>query len=114
MITDEQLAEWRALCDKATPGPWRPERTICGNGERLYRVKYPAHGLNEGASFEIAHLVTTEGGLEQQGHDARLVATARTAMPQLLEEVERLRAEVERMEELYYDALSDAVDAAKE
>jgi hypothetical protein len=69
MITNEQLREWRAVCDKATPGPWRCEcADICADNGRLV------------ADF-VPH-----------GEDSDFIVIARDALPALLDENQRLRA----------------------
>jgi hypothetical protein len=69
MVTDKQIAQWRAACDKATPGPWRCEcADICADNGRLV------------ADF-VPH-----------GEDSDFIVIARDALPALLDEVERLCA----------------------
>lgn len=69
MITAEQLAQWRAACEKATPGPWWCEcADICADKGRL-----------------VADFVP-------RGEDSDFIVVSRDALPALLDEVERLRA----------------------
>lgn len=74
MLTPEQLSAWRQITDKATDGPWIPE--LKGNTVQSYSIPGVCHGLK------------LNGGC-----DAAFVAAARTAVPALLDEVERLREE---------------------
>jgi hypothetical protein len=69
MMTDEQLAEWQRLADAATPGPWR------------YRGIYVGTDAGLVASAELPL-------------HAAFIAASRTAVPALIEEVERLRDEI--------------------
>lgn len=86
MITPEQLAQWRAVCEAATPGPW----VVGITWDYVYR--WPVLRLKEMAGY-------SENALsEEAAHDAEFVMAARTALPALLDEVERLTVEVERLE----------------
>ena len=79
MITDTQLKEWRKLTKAATKGKWEP----ASKGSRIIHI----HGA-----------VSVEGVIEcDDGKDAAFVATARTAVPALLDEVEGLKAREEFM-----------------
>lgn len=68
------IAKLRALCDAATPGPW-------------------VNGEDELAESPDGFYFTWEG----RDSDAALIAASRTAVPSLLDEVERLRACVEEI-----------------
>lgn len=105
MITDERIAELRAVCADATPGPWLLEDNGTLGG---LLVRPPA-----GRPHRHDH-----------GEDAEFVATARTALPELLAEIERMRpvylAAIEwRRNDTGAEALRtcrvliDAVDAAE-
>lgn len=83
MVTPEQIAEWRRLAEAATPGPWSaPVET--GPTE--------VHGATPVAITSLVHSVAEK-------HDARFIAAAREAVPALLAEVERLRADYEARRE---------------
>ena len=73
------LAALRSLCAAATPGPWRQEFAYNNTGCPTAMFYIPAH--NQEASVEM--LV----------EDAAFIAAAREAVPALIAEVERLRAE---------------------
>jgi len=77
MITDERLQEWKGLCEKATEGPWElDDRHVMHHREHL--LLHPADCYDDWyVDF------TTE--------DCEFIATARTAMPELIAEVQRLR-----------------------
>src|SRR4051812_19779320 len=97
-ITTEQLAAWKALADGATEGPW------------LYRsLEYDDWGYvraPDGAVVAIGRagqFVGDDGfnayrsaGTDPYGPNAKLVAAARTAVPALVAEVERLREAVRK------------------
>lgn len=79
---DLDLKHLRALAEAATPGPWelrsdRNEQKNVYSGDKWIAV-LPHQCV---ASIE-----------EQRGQDAAFVAAARTAVPELLDENERLRA----------------------
>jgi hypothetical protein len=82
VIDDKQLAEWQALADGATEGPWV---------EREHKVLSAAESMRDefGTAGSVAHDVADS--------DARLIAVARTAVPALIAEVKRLRGEVDRL-----------------
>lgn len=74
----EELKRLRALADAATPGPW----VFKASGDSLrFSMRRPPGGT-------IAVALTAEP------EDVDFIAAARTALPALLDEVERLRAEV--------------------
>ena len=81
MTTQEQRAEWSALEQAATPGEWFAERVpfkdtdaaCIDNTERRIITLYPP--------------------LENRHADAAFIAAARTAVPQLLADVDALQAE---------------------
>ena len=76
MMTTEELKRLRELCEKATKGEWYED---CGCVED---------------SCGMATIATCGHGgivIDQYRADARFIAAARTALPALLDEVERLR-----------------------
>lgn len=74
-ITEEQRKKWRALADAATEGPWEPH------------VPYQR---DEAAGAGPNHDARSSLGLKRAQDDAAFIAEARTAVPALLDEVERL------------------------
>ena len=86
MITPEQLAQWRALADAATPGPWEATSTWSDDGDSYYVA------VVDGRALLDTYVSMTDA-------DAAFIAAAREAVPALLAEVERLTAEVRRHEE---------------
>jgi len=86
MITAEQLKEWRALADAATPGPW----TYSMSGD-----------LGTKAELRLIvrrHLAEPLGTMEPNwipgNADMSFIKNAREAVPALINEVERLRAQL--------------------
>lgn len=86
-ITQEQLAEWRALADAATPGEcgWY---VIHWNAQTGYAV---AADTKDGNRVIIA--IADFGG-KAVLRNMKFSAAARTAVPALLAEVQRLQAEI--------------------
>lgn len=76
-VTAEELAEWRRLCDAATPGPWEVKATVFNS-----RVVSPS-GVVVGDWGMASYLSDVDNG--------KFIAASRQAMPRLLAEVERLR-----------------------
>jgi len=90
MFTKEQLAEILEVCEKAPLGPWKYERE---------EQSANAFGLN--LVFET--VVDANGVKILRSHDkwlAQFIAISRTALPQLAEEVIKLRAVAESAQSL--------------
>lgn len=84
-MTDEQLQEWQAATDAATPGPWRGDRH---DGT----VKYHVYGANDAVVLQVDHKNGESGFLGDNGdNDEAFVLAARTAMPALLAEATKVR-----------------------
>jgi len=83
-IRDADRARWRALAEAATPGPWNVEEFFDPEDGTRYRGIYGWHDDGE------EYLCLSEA-------DAHFVAAARTALPELLAENDRLRATLEAM-----------------
>jgi hypothetical protein len=79
-MTDEELKVIRERCEKATPGPWRAD------GRYIETI--------EGAEEEMA--IYDEGGHDEL--DAEFIAHAREDVPRLLEEIERLREGLKKLQ----------------
>jgi hypothetical protein len=77
-VTRDELALLRALCDAATPGPWKSGRGYEQSDPGAY---VSAAGGPIIACDEVA----------PSPADAALIAEARTALPAALDEIERLR-----------------------
>jgi hypothetical protein len=91
-MTDEELTTIRERVDAATPGPWGP-----GTQSR-YTLRFPIHqakstGAIQPRSWQRA-CICREARLE----DVTFIAHARTDIPALLAEVERLHAALRAVE----------------
>lgn len=85
-LSDERLAEIRAREQAATLGPWK--------ATRVYEIT--SHCLPDG------HLIIGEVDEDGTRNDATFIAAARQDVPDLLAEVERLRACVAELDEPDY------------
>jgi len=91
-MTNDRIKELRALCEAATPGPWVVTRHNweCGSINWL-----AANDRDVDGNF-YAHIQDGAGGDPGERNprakqDAAFIAAARTALPEALDEVERLR-----------------------
>lgn len=101
MMTDEQLQEWSVLAEAATPGPWKSgwnwQDTI-SDGKSAWG-EGPVHvgeKLSQVAPQAIA--------------DAAFIAAAREAVPALVAEVRRLRAELAAAQAVAWEWRTQAGD----
>ena len=97
-MTNEQLQAIKARCEAATPGPW-----VAGREADFMR---PMQSFNVGLTrkaFDESPL----NSWDQWEANAIFIEHARTDIPALLAEVERLRAEVA------FDAALTPTDAAE-
>ena len=87
-LTIDDISALRALAEKATPGPWRQhlvdDTTVIDEAGNTVAQTFPDGGLDDDVDFAT--------DTEQREHDAAFIATARTALPAALDEIERLRA----------------------
>lgn len=84
-MTPARIAELRALADAATPGPW--------DG-----TDYSVSGQTDGRSqFVAAVSCEVYDSNPRYAQDSAFIASARTAVPELLDEVERLRDALEEI-----------------
>src|SRR5690242_9883678 len=87
-ITPEYLSKLKDLCEKSTTGPWdlipndrgSKRLTDCGYGEKRKSIGIIWHGD------------------EQEETNAKFIVEARTALPALIVEIERLKATAEYWE----------------
>lgn len=86
-MNTEERKRLRELCDKATPGPWR--KVVCNKEDGWSCVMGEHEAVTDGVQTG-----------EMNGDNADFIAAARNALPELLDEVERLRARVERLEKV--------------
>ncbi len=95
-MTEERIAHLEALCREAMEGPWRTngDAVICDgtNGDPITDAYYRGRLICESA----------------EAYNAALMAEARTALPDLLAEVRRLRGILAKMDDLLeQDALDN-------
>jgi hypothetical protein len=96
-ITDAELAAWSAICAAATPGPWYVE---IEDSHPLYRRRGWLRRVGPiGLRFDGNMLDVRVDDL-----DVALVLAARLALPRLIAEVKRLRADIAELEALYANA----------
>ena len=105
MIDPNQLAAWRKLCEEATPEPWKSsdKRNFLSppDGEWAH-IEF---GPGDWGGFYITdHSGVNRLRFSQRivqtsvDADADFIAAARTALPQLLDEVEALQRRVAELE----------------
>jgi hypothetical protein len=85
-MTPEELAEIKARCEKATPGPW------CWWGDR-----FSGRGIGQGDEYEFGIQVVVYLKGVSTDENADFIAHSRTDIPALVAEVERLRAALEQI-----------------
>jgi hypothetical protein len=76
MISPAKLEEWKGLADRATPGPW-VHLWVRADQQALFTTP--------------GNEIRLDGGGHFLPYDATFIAAARTAVPALIAEVERLR-----------------------
>lgn len=77
-VTPEYLAELRRLADAATPGPWDSDY-------RLGDIAIPVYvGEDEWEAYRLGAFECT--------NDAKFATASRTAIPELLDHIEKLEA----------------------
>lgn len=95
------IKKLREICEKATPGSWKAvaSRTAVGVCYRIFPEswgKVPDHG---GICAYDDYTSLNPHPKGEQAANAQFIAAARTALPELLDEVERLREEVRLLHE---------------
>ncbi len=90
VVTPEQAAEWAALAEAATPGPWLPEPSSAGEGWSRVEVSFGPQD-----NFERVGCMLDDH--ENAEADQAFIAAAREAVPVLLADREWLLAEVQRL-----------------
>lgn len=85
-MTPDELKRLRELCEKATAGPWKSD--YCGD---VWTISGEVPHVNDGGMELFQGIGTTTRGPDNG--NAAFIAAARTAVPALLDEVERLEEE---------------------
>ncbi len=104
-MTDDELKAIRARCEAATPGPW-VDRMLGPYGRQDMRRVMEGRKAGPTMHGEVArtyrdggvHTSCTTGKLETERVNALFIAHARSDIPALLDEVERLRSLVAALE----------------
>lgn len=114
MIGQKQIEEWRKLCESATEGPWRIGHPTfsckihkpphpgpphcqytfadwCESDNDIY-VDNVSPGDGQAKATIVAGTWDYNGGGVNRKEDADFFIAARTALPQLLDEIDRLNA----------------------
>jgi len=94
VITQEELAELKRLNALATPGPWRSPWHDQNPGNMISSEHPTALGGN--AVVDIVEY-DSEPHLGVLTEDADMICVSRNLMPKLLDGIEQLQAEVERL-----------------
>lgn len=92
----------RAICDAATPGPWRVTQS---------RPRDPIEVDSD--TCLIAELMTYRTPLEARRPDAQFIAMARTALPAALAEIEQLREHTHALHIVVRNVIAIARDHAR-
>ncbi|MGW3491948.1 hypothetical protein [Streptomyces sp. NPDC001054] len=91
-LTPPLLAELAAFAEAATPGPWASARDLSGG----YAVEARARVTEAGTVSDGGVAALIPRGEAETYANARLIATSREVLPDLIAEMTRLRAEVLR------------------
>lgn len=91
-ITDKELAEMRERVGAATEGPWAAGHTLHVDDDEDGPMEWVYNGDR----------------YEKQEDDSAFCAHARTDMPRLLDEVDRLRAELKRADDTIHSEFCSA------
>jgi hypothetical protein len=103
-ITDAYLDELEGLCQKATPGPWEsePGRTT----EVLEYEVWSDDGDSRSVCVAILSSRDKRWGFNEA--NASAIAASRTALPLLIGEVRKLRAELKDLKDDLADQAAEA------
>lgn len=109
MITTERLDELQRLADEATPGDWKVEEgTPLIWGGCIESEVFDFYMGRPIAEVRMAQPTWDRTGKPMCGpENAVFIATARTAVPDLLAEVRRLQAEVHELTDPRYSRVSN-------
>lgn len=113
-ITDAQLDELLALCDRATPAPWSPESRCSDVNNSDPSIEDPC-----GLGWEIPEIPEPQlRGQFQKGYDAHLICSTRNRLAALISrarDANRLEAENVRLRKLsYHTTLRELFGAIKD
>lgn len=77
-VSEAELAEWDALCEKATSGPWNSKH----------------HGVFDEDGAPVAQVSSTRGKYEWEENNRNLIAASRTALPRLITALRAARQQI--------------------
>ena len=104
-MTPKRIAELRELCEKATPGPWYAYPNTLAGRVWISKDRVPAgHVVAESMFERVKGYVTRHLGFRfwrneykvgkdayaEAAHNVAWVVAARTALPEALDQIERL------------------------
>lgn len=90
LVADQAwIAEVRARAEKATPGPWTRVPQTQG-GDMIAREYETGNQMNPKGLRMIAFMMARGNSLKEDEANATLIAHARTDIPRLLSEIDRL------------------------
>lgn len=98
-ISAEQIAEWLRLADAATEGPWlyRPKEFDDWGFVRSETGALVSLGRAGQYVGEDGYAEHRAAGTDPFGSNAKFTAASRTAVPALIREIKRLRAQIENL-----------------
>ena len=94
-MTAERISELRALAAAASPGPWNHDIVWLPNS-----ILGPVHKTDDSDTTEEV-LLFADPDFGHKPQDLAFIAASRTAIPELLDEIQELREEVERRSDWY-------------
>jgi hypothetical protein len=108
-VTPDRLKELRALCDAATPGPWRRD------GRTVWSGDWRTDG-KQSIVCTYWHESMQPMDVPPSGTEATLdmIAASRSVLPEALDEIERLRQRLADMERIFDDLRGRASGYIKE
>jgi hypothetical protein len=102
-LTKARRDELRRIADSATPGPWETREDEdyyqCGTYIGVEPFHYDCGREVDGRGKDHTYFRRNVCRVESHEADQRFLIEARTALPELLDEVDRLEAENERLRE---------------
>jgi len=84
-MTPEQLQAWARLAEQATPGEWEAKTITFWDDKNNNHMEIVTR------LYKVARIFGNADNLSFAKSDAAFIAAARTAVPALCEEIERLR-----------------------
>ena len=96
MSPKQKLEEWKKLSDAATAGPWKNELNFTETEDSHEYAIVQTNELNRVCDV-YSHTDVYSRNFRHHEKNARFIAASRTAIPELIAEVERLNDEIENM-----------------